>query len=181
MIMGPNGNSRSGLSILGLQESEDQQNYRKNSASSHRFTAGTGMRTGACIRTVWLRHAYQLARDSRLHCGAIPPGIISKPGFQTLLFRSAYELKSSGIRVSRQYSPRQPLARKSHEPKHSRDFRAIEPLRKRLRRKLDLKGRKCGVGWRRRTTSTRTNLWLRPACEAGSSEICPISANLSAK
>src|ERR1700751_4758136 len=31
------------------------------------------------------------------------------------------------------------LARKSHEPKRSTDFRAIEPLRKRLRRKIGFK------------------------------------------
>jgi hypothetical protein len=60
-------------------------------------------------------------------------------------------------------------------------FSRYRSAQKRLWKKLDLKGRKWGAGWRRRTTSTRTNLWLRPPCEAGSSEICPISANLSAK
>ena len=61
------------------------------------------------------------------------------------------------------------LARKSHKPKRSRDFRAMEPLRKRLWRRIgfNLNERKRGVG-------------LIPRGEISSYLVCPGIPNLSA-
>jgi hypothetical protein len=54
----------------------------------------------------------------------------------------------------------QSLARKSHEPKRSWDFRAVEPLRKRLGRKIEFSRKQTGCGLLPRVCQ-RCRLWQR--------------------
>ena len=73
-----------------------------------------------------------------------------------------------------------PLARKSHEPKRPSDFRAIEPLRERLWRELDLKGRqtergllptvceRCGVS----EVKSRSLVWSTRAAWRAVASLC---------